>query len=202
MINSYFRFDDLHDSKILSYTIPQEWWSRPWEYNWAISLAKPGNIVLDAGCGVEHPFKWMLCDKGCAVFAADADTRLALLPPYKYIDYLISDIKNLTELKDNIIDDIFCLSVLEHVIDDEDKRKILLEFYRILSPKGRIILTFDVSQNPAYSSISNPEQIVSYIDGLFNINLEETDFAIYEDCLKGVYSNGEETLVYHMILTK
>jgi len=52
--------DDPHCDTIAGIPIPQNWWSRHQEYKWAAQFAGPEYVVLDAACGISHPFKWYL----------------------------------------------------------------------------------------------------------------------------------------------
>jgi hypothetical protein len=74
--NRFIKVSDEKVDKLGSFQIPPEWWSRPHEYFWAASFLKKGDIILDAGCGIEHPFKFYATDRTEKVFAIDADERI------------------------------------------------------------------------------------------------------------------------------
>lgn len=154
------RFFTTNDEKVdtFVYPIPVEWWSRGYEYPWAGRFAESGHVVLDAGCGIGHHFKFALAGVCKQVHACDVDQNIINEP------FIIKTIKNgfnfdVTELCGNIyykICDIgnlnypdhsfgrvFCISVLEHCSDSQ-YLPILKEFKRVLKEDGLIVLTFDV----------------------------------------------------------
>lgn len=163
---------DLYDSRFiintdpykekLIYKLPETWWSRGYEYAWAGNFVKHPHVVLDAGCGLTHPFKYFLADKCRELYACDIDERI-LFPEdtlkdierdfgkeaaeeikekYLYrINFIKADLKYLP-LDSQKFDLIYCISVLEHMTY-EDIRKTLSEFKRVLNINGLIILTFD-----------------------------------------------------------
>lgn len=59
----------------------------------------------------------------------------------KRIAFCATNLKK-TQYNDKTFDIIYCISVLEHTSDYE---LIIKEYFRILKPKGRLILTFDIS---------------------------------------------------------
>ncbi len=138
------------------------WWSRFYEYAWAASFAEPEATVLDAACGISHPFKFFLSENCAHVYACDIDERI--LHPGSIIQEITDDLgyeaaqaihpgyferihfsqANLAQLpySESMFDTIFCISVLEH-LDLPTLRSALQEFKRILKQDGLIILTFD-----------------------------------------------------------
>lgn len=156
----FFTFDDLQLKKVIL-ELPQLWWSRPYEYAWASSFVKEDHVVLDAACGVCHPFKFYLCNLCKKVYACDSDARLMsnteILKdiikvfgyegrnfPLEYLDKSLrsqQDISN-TSYSDSMFDRIFCISVLEH-LPEEQVLKTLLEFKRILKKDGLLVVTID-----------------------------------------------------------
>lgn len=139
------------------FDMPSYWWSRPYEYAWAASFARPGDVVLDAACGVCHPLKFHLLDVCGEVHACDSDPRIlsprAILQeiaevygkdtadafPARYLDkihYKQCDICNLPH-ESETFDKIFCISVLEHLEDRFNTSPGLLPFFfalRLFSP--------------------------------------------------------------------
>jgi SAM-dependent methyltransferase len=91
-------------------------WMPPWSIlRW---MANPSDVVMDAGCGVEHP-------------VAIPDPRMKLLQ---------TDLANFEYAEP--FDAIFCISVLEH-LDQHQLHRSLTNFHRLLRPGGCLILTFD-----------------------------------------------------------
>ena len=156
----FITFDDPQLKKVIL-DLPQLWWSRPYEYAWASSFVSEDHVVLDAACGVCHPFKFCLCNLCKKVYACDLDERLlskkeivmdiinvfgqeGLNFPLEYLDKPImsrQDISN-TSYTDAMFDRIICISVLEH-LQKEDLFKTLLEFKRLLKKEGMLVVTVD-----------------------------------------------------------
>jgi SAM-dependent methyltransferase len=136
LTSRFFRRDDLADRQFV-FTMPQQWWSRKYEYHWAGQFADPAATVLDAACGIEHPLKFFLLDHCRACYACDLDQRLldrdalrqsvvegfhvepAEAFPDRYLDEVDYRIASLLDLPydDAQFDRIFCVSVLEHLRD-------------------------------------------------------------------------------------
>lgn len=156
----FIRFDDPRLNKILL-DLPENWWSRPYEYAWGSSLVNKDDVVLDAACGICHPFKYYLCNFCRQVYACDLDQRIlsnqeiladminvfgwqALDFPLQYLEMPVLSQQDIasTSFHDEMFDRIICISVLEHLQED-DLLKAFLEFKRILKKNGLIIATID-----------------------------------------------------------
>lgn len=147
--NIQSRFFTLNDSRKDTFVIKllPEWWSRHYEYSWAGEFAQKDDIVLDAGCGLEHPFKFFLLDECDEVYACDWDERI-LSPSsilnaiqntfgesvaknldHRYLTDIHYDKASLTSLPygDKTFDKIYCISVLEHLKDRCNKYPVLYE---------------------------------------------------------------------------
>jgi len=144
------------------FPLPPIWWSRSYEYEWARRLCSRGEVVLDAGCGICHPFKFCLADLCREIHACDIDERIlspqairadiATVFGAEAMDRLPADIPeriayakaSLAALpyENNKGDKIFCLSVLEH-LSAEEIAPSMDEFRRVLKDDGLLILTCD-----------------------------------------------------------
>ena len=130
------------------FDLPEEWWSRPYEYAWAASFAEPNDVALDAASGIPHPLKFYLADRCQAVHAVDLDERIlapeAIREEVKstygvdlarhYLDGIDYRRASLTELPyaDRTFDKVYCISVLEHMRDPLNKWPWLLAFRPLL----------------------------------------------------------------------
>lgn len=149
----------------LVFPLPLTWWSRPYEYEWARQFARPTDVVLDAACGISHPFKFWLAEHCREVHACDWDERIlseeairldiasdfgheaAHHLPEHYLTRLILARTNLAQLPyaAEQFDRVFCISVLEH-LDTCTMLRSFREFARVLKPDGQLIATFDVPE--------------------------------------------------------
>ncbi|HZK53657.1 MAG TPA: methyltransferase domain-containing protein [Desulfosporosinus sp.] len=160
LTSRFITFDDPQINKVIL-ELPQNWWSRPYEYAWASSFVDKDYVVLDAACGICHPFKFYLCNLCQNVYACDLDERLlskkeivkdmvivfgqeALNFPLEYLDKPHLSMQDITETSYNeaMFDRIICISVLEH-LTQEKVLKTLWEFKRLLKDEGLIVLTLD-----------------------------------------------------------
>lgn len=139
--NDIFHSDDPHPAEFHGYQIPEGWWSRRYEYAWAAQWSGFGETVVDMGYGyMQRPFKNYLCDHAEIVYGIDMKPSQESQLPNNFVP-LVEDITTATSLPDNSMDQVYCLSVLED-IDHIDRA--LVEFKRVLTPGGLIVLTFDI----------------------------------------------------------
>lgn len=139
--NGYFRTTDPTVSHVGGMDLLPSWWSRPYEYAWAIQFAKPGQVVADMGCGWSgRPFKEELAERGCDVYAIDGDERVLELPKHEGVRLIQ---RRFLEPMDDLpqFDVIFCISVLEDLT--KDLPEVLEKFASKLKPDGFMVITFD-----------------------------------------------------------
>jgi ubiquinone/menaquinone biosynthesis C-methylase UbiE len=156
--NAYFAIYDEYSEKIYDFTIPPEWWSRLYEYVWAQKRIIPGETVVDAGSGPNYPFQYVLADT-CKVYSLDINPDLLNSKPHENIIHIVTSIDK-TDLLDNSIDTVYCISVLEH-LSRQQAEATMKEFHRILKPGGRVVLTMDISMSEGrrYSWVHNPQEL-------------------------------------------
>lgn len=137
--NRFFKKDDKKIDALGAFKIPPAWWSRGYEYAWAADKVKKSSVVMDAGCGIEHPFKWYLGDNCKEVYAVDADLRLLEFPAEEKIKWYCCDFTHaaLSKLR---VDDLFCISVLEHLKNPIEAVEM---FREVLKAGGNLYLTID-----------------------------------------------------------
>lgn len=176
LTSRFFTINDPRMDRVLL-PLPVFWWSRPYEYAWASGFA--GGTVLDAACGINHPFKFYLADHCEAVYGCDLDPRIvsneailldvrdvfgedgaAFIANGAYLDRLRLARADLGALPypDGTFDTIFCISVFEH-LPDAQKRQTLKQFYRALKEGGKLVLTMDFPlANPTFVRRSLEEE--------------------------------------------
>lgn len=143
MNSGFLKYTDPRLSVVAGWALPQGWWSRPWEYAWALQFARPGQVVADMGCGYTYrPLKDALANTCAHVYAVDASPKVLALPGREHLEYVVADIsKPIPAIATGSLDRIFCISVLEDT--QRQLPQILAEFARCLKPDGLVILTFD-----------------------------------------------------------
>ncbi|SDW20008.1 bifunctional 2-polyprenyl-6-hydroxyphenol methylase/3-demethylubiquinol 3-O-methyltransferase UbiG [Paenibacillus sp. CF384] len=144
------------------FPLPSSWWSRPYEYQWCSAFAEADDIVLDAACGISHPFKFYLAQHCKQTYACDWDPLISSFD--NIVEGVRTDISeeaaklvdsqfrsrihlqqaSLTELPygDRLFDKIFCVSVMEH-LSPSDALLAMHEFHRTLKDDGLIVMTLD-----------------------------------------------------------
>jgi len=144
-MNGYFKTWDKRANEVEGYSIPDVWWSRVYEYPWAIQFAE--GIAADMGAGwMDRPFKDMLAKRCDEVYAFDVDGRVLELQTAPNVHLICKDFTRKMDAYRGAFDTIFCISVLEDV---PDIGKALKEFEKCLKPGGRIVITMDVQYDLA-----------------------------------------------------
>ena len=150
MNNKFFTYDDAKlDRLIFDLTKdPILWWSRIYEYNWALNIISSDlreKNCLDSACGNFHPFKFALAQfdnnhvYACDICDLDKSAILSEIQKYfgeeiegkrSIIEHLgdkISwrecDIAN-TQYDSKMFDYITCISVFEHLDDNKQKETL------------------------------------------------------------------------------
>ncbi|MFS0872432.1 class I SAM-dependent methyltransferase [Paenibacillus xylanilyticus] len=198
----------------LIFPLHPAWWSRPYEYEWARQFARSDDVVLDAACGISHPFKFWLAEHCREVHACDWDERIlseeairldiasdfgeeaARHLPESCLTRLHRARANLAQLPyvSGMFDRIFCISVLEH-LDTGTMLRAFREFARVMKPDGQLIATFDVPE-------MRPDllETIMAVTGLTidgKLVVDEPDDAIWSDmygtpirCFRAVIRKG------------
>ena len=136
---------------------PLHTWSRCWEYPYIYSnivawadMTRTTDMlhVLDVGSGVTFiPFSlatqgiYVTCTDINTVTERDLNSAIKILPSAPgRVDFKLMDGKHLP-FKDDTIDGIYCISVLEHV---SEYKTLISEMARVLKSRGVLFLTFDL----------------------------------------------------------
>lgn len=167
--NAFIRRSDPRADVVNGYEIPEGWWSRRFEYRFAMEFAGPGQVVADMGCGWHyrplHDHLSNVCD---FVYGVDHHVEVLDLPAMQKGAFVVADFaKEIPIIPAASLDRIFCISVLEELID---YKLALAEFKRLLKPDGLIVLTLDAPYDPA-----KPAH-----DKYKGVNLDELEEAIRE----------------------
>lgn len=219
--NTSYKSLDIYESRYIlrtdeviykcPFNIPIDWWSRFYEYAWAIKFAEENDVCLDAGCGVVHPFKYYLAEVCKEVHGVDIDSNIInkeeilnqqkdyfsdkdMLLAEGYLNKIILKNQNLIKLnyEDESFDKVYCISVL-HLIEKENLLNILREIKRVLKKNGLCIITVDV---PTIS-------IEDLINNIYEVGLRiksNLDLFKYENI---IYSNiGEGLNCFRILLQK
>lgn len=146
LINSFFKWDDPTTDIVAGFRLESAWWSRRYEYAWAIRFTEPALVVADMGTGwMYRPFKEALAETCGHVYAIDLDKRLLDQQAGDNLEFIVADFSKHVDLPDACLDRIFCISVLEDLNDFINGA--MLEFARLLKDDGLIVATFDVHYN-------------------------------------------------------
>jgi trans-aconitate methyltransferase len=140
--NAFFRESDVRAQFVNGFEIPAGWWSRGYEYRFAMEFAEPGLIVADMGCGWHyrplHDYLANVCD---FVYGVDHHEEVLQLPAMDNGAFVVADLsKPIQGIPAGSLDRIFCISVLEEMINYAEA---LTEFKRLLKPGGYMVLTLD-----------------------------------------------------------
>ena len=141
--NAFFKQSDPSINELAGYDFHADWWSRLYEYAWAMQYAEAGLVVADMGCGwMYRPFKDALANVCKFVYAVDADKRLYGQKRADNMAFVTADVsREISGIQDGQLDRVFCISVLEDL--DDRVAPALEEFVKLIKPDGQIVLTFD-----------------------------------------------------------
>ncbi len=104
-----------------------------------LQTISPGTRLLDAGCGNG---KYLSVRKDCEVHACDTCHSLinTAAKKHAHAHIILANIKALP-YADNTFDNIICIAVLHHLINEEDRLEALSSLLRVVKPGGKIFLT-------------------------------------------------------------
>jgi len=191
-LNGFFKLDDPQVDSIGGFDLLPSWWSRFYEYPWAMRFARPGDTVMDAGCGWHfRPLKNALAQVVDTVYAIDAhDGVLDLEVPNNVILVQADFTRRVPMLRDRSLDRVFCISVLEDLEAGDMIYPALLEFSRLIKDDGKIVLTFDVPYDtekptPHYPGLNLDRFIRTVADAGLHfegpIDTDKTNAVVHEE---------------------
>lgn len=160
--NAYFTTQDDSIREINGKMLPSDWWSRPYEYAFALQFVDKKQTIADMGCGwMGRPLTAELARRSKEVYGIDADERVLDLerdePNLYYIPMDFSD-SEMDYFKTGTFDAIYCISVLEDLSQD-DRLGALKNFRRLVTKTGKIIITMDCAWDS--SKVSEPYPTVN-----------------------------------------
>jgi len=169
-----------------------DWWSRKWEYPWAVLNAnlQAGMCVLDVGSGGSsfplylgmNGFECYACDPSLNQGKSMMDWRRSILfflgittdwclPRKKHslpVRYYPDTIQELG-FSDGFFDRVFCLSVIEHIPQSEWSL-CMEQLARVVRPGGRLVITLDMSAPDANACVYKRLIAASPLDLIGNVD--------------------------------
>lgn len=145
--------------------IAEDWFKDHQEDTWWVSgtdkftsLLKPGDLVLDVGCGAGVKSKYLI-SKGLKVVGIDLSEKMIEIAQKEVPDtkFLVADITEPLKL-DEKIDGIFAQAVLLH-IPKKDIKKVISNLVNLLKPKGYLYIAIK-----GLRAGQNEEQIIKESD--------------------------------------
>lgn len=143
--NAYFTIHDPQVTKMCGLPLPQDWWSRGFEYAFALDRLGDAVHVADMGVGwMGRPLAAEVASTGRKVWGVDIDERVLALEPVPNLTYLVGDFAGeLLDIPAHSLDLIYCISVLEDLTPDQQENA-WYEWRRLLDKGGRVVFTCDV----------------------------------------------------------
>ena len=201
--NAFFKLTDHKVDSIGSFELLPSWWSRFYEYPWAMRFARPGDEVADMGCGWHfRPLKNALAQVVDAVYAIDAHDGVLELEVPSNVSLVQADFTHrIQPLKDRSLDRVFCISVLEDLEAGDMIYPALLEFSRLVRDDGKIVCTFDTpfdetKPTPHYPGLNLDRFIRTAADAGLRFEGE-----IDTDKANAVVHSDYNLAVFHAVLT-
>lgn len=198
--NAFFQKTDPHVTELAGYNIPPEWWSRVYEYPWALQYMEPGQLAADMGAGwVYRPFKDMLATVAKKVYAVDLGEKLMDTQHLPNVEHIVADFTQDGFMLPERVKRVFCISVLE---DLKDPCMVLKQFAQNLNIIGKIVMTFDVRFDDARGTDYYPGlHLPDFLDAVEVNNLRfvgEVNF----DKSNAVSHDLYNLCVFHCVLEK
>lgn len=201
--NAIFNLSDIQSDELKGYQIDRGWWSRLYEYPWAIRYAGAGMTVADMGCGWQsRPFKDALAKTCAKVYAVDQHWEIRDQQKYDNLEYVIADFTQKIEaIPDDSLDRVFCISVLEE-LPPEKLSLALAEFYRALKPGGLCVITCDLQYD-----MDMPLTDFGAVNSLdFRLDILASGFVLrepfYFSRADAVYNANFNLCAFHCVLVK
>ncbi|MCE9528609.1 MAG: class I SAM-dependent methyltransferase [Planctomycetales bacterium] len=151
-------------------------------YHQAVPLIRPGDVVLDAACGLGYGSYLLSCStlasQVIGIDSSEYAIRYASLnfeqlrPNLQFRPGFLPDA--LASIPDHSVDTVISYETLEHVADPEG---LLREFHRLLTPGGRVIVSVPndwrdetgKDPNPYHLHVYNADKIRAQIAESFDI---------------------------------
>lgn len=128
------KYNQIWESKLSEPYIPPEKNNR---INVALSILKPGNSLLDVGCG-DGCFGELAKPKYKSIYGLDVSFKAVQQSLKKGILAQTIDTDSAFPFRNSYFDTVTCLDVIGHV---DDPRKTISEMVRVLKQDGALILT-------------------------------------------------------------
>jgi len=96
-----------------------------------------GDVILDLGCGVQHYMLTRFRSRFKLGYGLDYDISDCRKENIELLNYKC---QGSLPLKEDQLDKVFLIAVLEH-IEMKDVKTLFSEFFRVLKDKGRVIIT-------------------------------------------------------------
>ncbi|MFH0986171.1 MAG: methyltransferase domain-containing protein [Candidatus Omnitrophota bacterium] len=109
---------------------------------------KPGETLLDAGCGAGHQLNYLLRDVNATGLGVDSSETAATLAVQRFPGrkFFRQDLRRL-EFGDYTVDKIVCFNVIEHIAEQDD---VMREFLRVLKPGGSLVIGTNIRDSLAW----------------------------------------------------
>ena len=148
--NGFFNVFDHMTRRVGGIEIPDDWWSRPYEYAFALDHLRSAKRVADMGVGwMGRPLATELASRCNKVYGVDIDRRVLDLPEVANLEYVAANFADeLLPIPAHSLDVVYCISVLEDLPTDAQERAFW-EWRRLLDEGGRVVFTCDVVYDPS-----------------------------------------------------
>lgn len=134
-------------------------------YDLAAQIARPGDTILDAACGLGYGAHLLAnCSPAAKVIGVDLDVDAVEYAKSAFghdgkCEFRTGDVANLSNIADASVDLVVSFETLEHI---PDPQAALREFARVLTPGGRIIASVPNNWADETGKDPNPHHLHVY----------------------------------------
>lgn len=140
-MNRYFEYTDDRVDELEGLEVPKAWWSRPFEYAYCLKQIKKTDLIIDIGCGIEHPFKDWAKTRARKTYAIDTDERINKFESDTKIAYRHGEFERFN-FKGVKFDKFFLIGVLNNM-PNKNIEDIFLRISDMIKANSKVYITAD-----------------------------------------------------------
>lgn len=149
-------------------------------------LINKNSKILDIGAGTGR-YAFYYANKECQVTALDITPKHVEIMKEKArgkdinLDIRLGNALELCGIRDNTYDVVLCLGPLYHLVNEDDRRKVIKEALRVLKKDGVLAIAY-INRYATFVNYINREKDNVSEEGIYNIARTGLEFGDERDC--------------------